>query len=82
MLERNDTKGRKTNQKLTAITEALKKVTWERESIYWRHFKLPYRDQGQIKCQGRREKIVKDDFRVLRPGKGKGTNRKLVNWED
>ena len=27
------TKGRKTNQKLTAIIEALKKVTWERVFI-------------------------------------------------
>lgn len=33
VLERNDTKGRKTNQKPVAITEALKKVTWERVFI-------------------------------------------------
>lgn len=36
----------------------------------------------QIKYQGRREKIVKDDFRVLRPGKGKYADRKPVNWKD
>lgn len=34
---------------------------------------------GLIKCQGRREEIVKDDFRVLRLGKRKCMGRKQVN---
>lgn len=32
--------------------------------------------RGQIKCQGRRQEIVKDDFGVLRLGKGKCISRK------
>lgn len=34
---------------------------------------------GLIKCQGRREEIVKDDFRVLRLGERKCMDRTQVN---
>jgi len=38
VLERNDTKGRKTNQKPISITEVLKESNLEK-SIYWRYLR-------------------------------------------